>query len=155
MPGLIRAKTKHYVATEEGEALSVRTLASNKVLLDNGQRVQIKHASSAGTVIAQSQTDAELIAAPVTDGFYLVILAMKIMCDAATLVTLNSKGAGAGTAIDGPWPIGAAGGFIDPFGAAGLFRCVAGEALTMTTGAGGNTSYRIDYIEVPIDVDIL
>lgn len=150
----VRPKGKHYVATQEGDALAVRLQVSNKVLLDSGERVQIKHAASVGTVIAQSQTDSVIIAAPAA-GFFLLILAMKIMCDAATAVTLNSKGEGAGTAVDGPWPVGATGGFIDPLGTSGLFRCKAGEALTMTTGAGGNTSYRIDYIEVPIDVDIL
>jgi membrane-associated PAP2 superfamily phosphatase len=139
-----------YVHTDPGEALSVRPQITSKVWLDNGERVQIKHAASAGTVIAQSQSLAEIIPAPPT-GYYIVILGMKLMADAATVVTLKS----ASTAVDGPWPLATNGGAIDWFSFAGLFRCQPAEALNITTGAGGNTSYRIDYIEVPLNVDIL
>lgn len=149
-----QARGKTFVATETGEALSVRKLASNQIVLPNGERVQIKRAGSNGTVIAQSQTDSVILAAAPA-GFYYVILAVKVMCDAATAVTFNSKGSGAGVAIDGPWPCAASGGYIDHEDTAGIFRCVAEEGLTMTTGAGGNTSYRLKYIEVPINVDIL
>ncbi len=143
-----------YVATEDGECLDVRSQATNKIQLDNGERVQIKRAGSNGTVIAQSQTDSVIIAAPASAAIYYVILAVHLMVDADTSVTFNSKGAGAGVAIDGPWPLASKGGFIKD-DLRPRFRTVTGEALTMTTGAGGNTSYAIDYIEVPLNVDIL
>lgn len=136
-----------FVKTEPGNTLAVSRHVSNKVTLDNGERVQIKFAESKGTPVAQSQTDSEIIPAPPA-GFYLVILALHLHADAATTVTLNS----ASTAISGPWPLAESGGFIRENR---LIRCVAEQALTMTTGAGGNTSYSIDYIEVPLNVDIL
>lgn len=144
-----------YVATEDGECLDVRSQATNKIQLDNGERVQIKRAGSNGTVIAQSQTDSVIIAAPASAAIYYVILAVHLMVDAATSVTFNSKPSGSGgVAIDGPWPLADKGGFIKD-DLRPRFRTVPGEALTMTTGAGGNTSYAIDYIEVPLNVDIL
>jgi hypothetical protein len=149
------AKGKTFVATESDEELNVRAVAGNKIMLDNGERVQIRRAGSNGTAIAQSQTDSVIIAAPADALTYYVVIYLCIMCDADTAVTFNSKGSGAGVAINGPWPIASKGGFVKPDKPRGYFRCVAGEALTMTTGAGGNTSYEIDYIEVPINVDIL
>lgn len=154
MPGEVKPKGKMFVITENGEAISIRPLLSNKIMLDNGERVQVKRAGSAGTPIAENQTDAPIIAAPAA-GFYFAILYHSLMVDAATAVTLNTKGDGAGVAINGPWPLEAKGGFIKPDKGRAYFRTQPGEALTMTTGAGGNTSYEFDYVEVPINVDIL
>jgi hypothetical protein len=154
MPGNIQAVGKRFVATEPGDALSIRGFVSNKILLDNGQRVQIKRAGSNGTAIAQSQTDSEII--PAVAGFYLVVFSYTLMADANTAVSLGSKlGADTTAVISGPWPLLARGAFVNPDKGRPYFRCEAGAALVMTTGAGGNTSFEIDYAEVPLDVDIL
>ncbi len=124
------------------------------ILLPNGERAQVKRAWTDVT-IAQSQTDSAFIAAPADAQHYLVILGLKVMCDAATLVTFNSKGSGSGVPIDSPWPCGANGGFLEDVNPHALMRAVPGEAITITTGAGGNTYARAHFIEVPINVDIL
>lgn len=155
MAGNVMPSGKLYVTTELGDALAIRAHASNKITLDNGERVQIRRAGSNGTPIAQSQTDSEIIAAPAA-GYYLAIFYHFLMADAATAVTLGSKlGAAATVAISGPWPLAANGGFVKPDKGRPYFRCEAGAALVMTTGAGGNTSYEFDYAEIPINVDIL
>lgn len=143
------------VYSDPGEPLDVRYFCSNKVILDNGERVQIRRAESAGTPIAQSQTDSVIIAAPADATTYYALLYLHIMCDAATAVTLNTKGSGAGVAINGPWPLSEDGGFIKDYCGLVYGRTQPGEALTMTTGAGGNTSYEIHFIEVPLNVDLL
>lgn len=143
-----------YVGTEPGEALTVHNMISDDFFTENGERFQIKHARSAGTAIAQSQTDAEIIAAPTDSSTYYLILSLFIMCDAATAVTLGSKlGAAATAAKAGPYPCAANGGFERAFKPHGYFRCEAGAALVMTTGAGGNTTYEFDYVELPLNVD--
>ena len=148
-------KGKTFVVTEDGEALAVKPQCSNKIMLDNGERVQVKRAGSNGTAIAQSQTDAEIIPAPAAD-MYLAIFYHCLMADADTSVTLRSKlGSDTSVAVSGPWPLAGRGGFVKPDRGRPYFRCEAGAALVMTTGAGGNTSYEIDYAEVPINVDIL
>lgn len=154
MPGEVNPKGKTFIATENGESISVRQLAASAILLPNGQSVQVERAFT-GSAIAASTTDGAFIPAPVSNQFYLALLSLKIMCDANTLVTLNTKGAGAGTKIDSPWPFAANGGSIDPMNAAVVARGLPGEAITLTTGAGGNTYARSHYITVPIDVDIL
>lgn len=154
MPGEVNPKGKTFIATENGESISVRHLASSKVQLPNGQTVQVERAFPASG-IAASTTDGAFIPAPASDQFYIAVLSLKVMCDAATLVTLNTKGAGAGTKIDSPWPFGANGGSVDPMNAAVIARGLPGEAITITTGSGGTTYARAQYITVPIDVDIL
>lgn len=143
-----------YVGTEPGEALAVRHMLSDDFFTENGERLQIRHARSAGTAIAQSQTDASIIAAPADSSTYYLILAMFLMCDAATAVTMGSKiGAEATVAKGGPYPCAANGGFERGFKPHGYFRCAAGAALVMTTGAGGNTTYEFDFVELPINID--
>lgn len=147
-------KGKTYVATESDEALNFRSMISDNFFTENGERFQIKHARSAGTPIAQSQTDASIIPAPVDSSTYHLILSLFIMCSAETDVTLGSKvGADATVVKGGPYYPAARGGFERGFKPHGYFRCEAGAALVMTTGAGGNTTYEIDYVELPLNVD--
>jgi hypothetical protein len=143
-----------YVGTEPGESLTVRNIISDDFFTENGERFQIKHCRSAGTAIAQSQTNASLIPAPTDSNTYYLILSIFLMSDAATAVTLSSKlGSDAAVAKGGPYPLAANGGFERAFKPHGYFRCEAGAALVMTTGAGGNTTYEIDYVELPLNVD--
>lgn len=150
----VTAKGKTYVANEAGEPLDVRNIISDDFFSENGERFQIKHARSAGTAIAQSQTDAAIIAAPTDSSTYYLILSMFLMADAATAVSLGSKIAAEATVVKGgPYPLAANGGFERGFKPHGYFRCAAGAALVMTTGAGGNTTYEFDYVELPINID--
>lgn len=149
-----QASGKTFVATESDEALNVRALITDGFITEDGQRYQIRHARSAGTAIAQSQTDASIIAAPADSSTYYLILSMFLMSDAATAVTLGSKvGADATVVKGGPYPIAANGGFERGFKPLGYFRCAPGAALVMTTGAGGNTTYEFDFVELPLSVD--
>ena len=154
MSHTVNPKGKTFIATEEGESISVRQLAASSILLPNGQSVQVERAFTS-SAIAASSTAAAFIPAPPSDQFYIAVLSLKIMCDDATLVTLNSGTGGGATKIDSPWPFAANGGSVDPMNAAIVARGLPGEAITITTGSGGNTYARAHYITVPIDVDIL
>lgn len=142
------------VYSDPGEALTTRSMISDDFFTENGERFQIRHARSDGTAIAQSQTDASIIAAPADSGTYYLILAIFLICDAATAVSLGSKIGAEATAVKGgPYPCAANGGFERGFKPYGYFRCSPGAALVMTTGAGGNTTYEIDFVELPINID--
>lgn len=64
----------------------------------------------------------------------------------ATSVTFNSKGAGAGTAISSPKTFAANGGISAPCGEYGCFETKAGEAITVTTGAGSTVGVDITFV---------
>jgi hypothetical protein len=66
----------------------------------------------------------------------------------ASAATFNSKGSGAGTAISPPLKGPANGGFVVPHSQYGWFETLAGEALTVTTGAGSETSIIVGYTRV-------
>ena len=158
MPGIHQARGKTFVATEDGEALSVRQIAGNQVMLPNGQRVQVRRAWTT-SAIAASTSNAAFIPAPTAtpdkaaDQFYIAVLAFTPMCDAATLITPVSNAQQIGMS----YPIGANGGIQrlqKPSGGC-YFRGEPGYGIELTTGAGGNTHADADYIIVPIDVDIL
>jgi hypothetical protein len=143
------AKGKTFVATENGEALSVRPLGGNSIMLSNGERVQVKRFWTTAA-IATGASDTTVIAAPANAQTYLVILAYTVMCDAATLVTFRSNS----TTIGMPLPCAASGGITRLPTGQPLLVCVPGQALAITT-SGGNTYLDAHYIEVPINVDIL
>lgn len=150
----VQPKGAMWVLTPKTRPLGVRRFISDGFYTENGERYQIRHARSAGTAIAQSQTDASIIAAPASSGTYYLIVSFFLMCDAATAVTLGSKvGADATVQKGGPYPCAANGGFERGFKEYGYFRCEAGAALVMLTGAGGSTTYELDYVELPISVD--
>lgn len=138
-----------YVGTEPGEVLDVRAQASNKVMLSNGDRVQVKRYWTA-SAIATGASDTTIIAAPADAQHNLVVLAYTVMCDATTLVTFRSDS----TTIGMPLPCAANGGITRLPTGQPLLVCVPGTALAVTT-SGGNTYMDVHYIEVPIDVDIL
>jgi hypothetical protein len=97
--------------------------------------------------VVASSTDASLIAAVVSKK--LRVLSFRVECGAtATTFVFNSKGAGAGTAIDFTQQNGANGGMIANNNQHGWIETNAGEALTCTTGAGSTTGVSGTYIEV-------
>ena len=95
--------------------------------------------------VAASQTDSSLVAAQT--GFKIRVLAVVINQGDTTpsTVTFNSKGSGAGTAISPAIKAAANGGFVLPRCDVGWFETNAGEALTVTTGAGSTTAIVVVY----------
>lgn len=138
-----------YVGTEPGEVLDVRPQASNKIMLSNGERVQVRR-YWATSAIATGAADTTLIAAPANAQTYIVVLAYTVMCDAATLVTFRSDS----TTIGMPLPCAANNGITRPLTGHPLLVGVPGQPIAITT-SGGNTYVDMHFIEVPIDVDIL
>jgi len=137
-----------FVSTQAGQPLDVRTSGGNKIMLSNGERVQVKRYWTAAA-IATGATTTEILPAPPT-GFYLVVLAYTVMCDATTLVTFSSDG----TVIGMPIPGAAGGGITRQLTGQPLMVCVAEKSLTIAT-SGGNTYLDMHFIEVPLNVDIL
>lgn len=93
--------------------------------------------------IAASQTASSQVSA-VTNKSIRVIALFMCAGGTATNVTFNSDT----TAISPLVALGANGSFVLPMNEAGWFETVAGEALTITTGAGATTGIQIIYVEV-------
>lgn len=136
------------VYSDPGEALDVRTIGGNKIMLTNGERVQVKRYWTEAA-IATGASDTEVLAAAPA-GYYYVVLAYFVMCDAATLVTFRSNS----TTIGMPIPAAENGGVQRDFTGQPLLVCVPEQKLAITT-SGGNTYLDLHFIEVPINVDIL
>lgn len=136
------------VGQEDGEVLNVRAFGGNKIMLSNGERVQVKRYWTT-SVFATGASDSEVLAAAPT-GYYYVVLAYTVMCDAATTVTFRSNS----TTIGMPLFCAASGGITRPLTGQPLLVCTAEAALAITT-SGGNTHLDLHYIEVPLNVDIL
>lgn len=95
--------------------------------------------------VAASQTDSVIVAA--VAGKKIRVLAWGAVAGAtATNLTFNSKPAGAGVAISQLFANGANGGEVYNFNPLGWFETVAGEGLTVTTGAGATTGINVSYI---------
>lgn len=136
------------VYSDPGEVLDVRNAGGNKIMLSNGDRVQVKRFWTT-SAIATGASDSQVLAAAPT-GHYYVVLAYTVMCDAATLVTFRSASATIGM----PLPCAASGGITRLFTGQPLLVCEAESALAITT-SGGNTYLDLHFIEVPLNVDIL
>jgi len=136
------------VSQEAGEVLNVRAFGGNKIMLSNGDRVQVKRYWTT-SVFATGASDSEVLAAAPT-GYYYVVLAYTVMCDAATTVTFRSNS----TTIGMPLFCAASGGITRALSGMPLLVCVPETALAITT-SGGNTHLDLHYIEVPLNVDIL
>ena len=136
------------VYSDPGEVLDVRNAGGNKIMLSNGERVQVKRFWTT-SAIATGASDTEVLANAPT-GFYYAILAYTVMCDAATLVTFRSNT----TTIGMPLPCAANGGITRLMTGQPLLVCNAEDKLAITT-SGGNTYLDLHFIEVPLNVDIL
>lgn len=93
---------------------------------------------------AASGTNQTLVAA-VTAKKIRVLAAVFVAGGTATTLTFNSATLGAISAL---FANAANGGATLPFNPSGWFETVAGEALTVTTGAGSTTGIQITYVEV-------
>ncbi len=97
--------------------------------------------------VAAAATDTALVAA-VTSKKIRVLAAVFVAGGTATTLVFNSKPAGAGVAKSCLFANAANGGATLPFNPAGWFETVAGEGLSVTTGAGSTTGIQITYVEV-------
>ena len=99
--------------------------------------------------IAASQTDSNIVTA-VTSKKIRVVAVVSQAGATATVLTFNSKpaGAGAGAAISPTFQNGINGGEVLPYNPKGWFETVAGQGLTATTGTGSTTGILVQYIEV-------
>lgn len=94
--------------------------------------------------VAASQTDSSVVAAAA--GKRVTVESVALLAGGtATNVTFNSKGSGAGVAISALFACGINGGIVLPHNPKGWFETVAGEALTVTTGAGATTGIQVQY----------
>lgn len=96
--------------------------------------------------VAASQTDQVLVAAVPGGRIEVLAFSLNHGDTTASVVTFNSKGSGAGTAISPAFKYSPNGGSnIMDAGAAQWFRTNKGEALTVTTGAGSTTGIMVVY----------
>lgn len=94
--------------------------------------------------VAASATDTELVAA--RDGKKIRVTGLALSPGGtATVVTLKSKGAGAAVAVTPAFALGINLPLVLPNDAGGWFETAAGEALTVTTGAGSTTGILVNY----------
>lgn len=101
---------------------------------------------TANVVVAAGQTDSVIIAAQA--GRKIRVLGVTVgAAGTATTWTLGSKGSGATTAKMGPISSFTTGA-ICIYGDYGLFDCVDEEGLVVTTGAGANQTFFINYVLV-------
>jgi hypothetical protein len=97
--------------------------------------------------VAASSTDAVLVTA--VGGKIIRVLQLFAQDGAtATTFTLNSKGAGVGTAIACQMQNGSNCGEVLPFSPVGWIDTTVSQGLTVTTGAGSTTGFLIKYVLV-------
>lgn len=121
------------------------TLSHSGTLYARGNLPLTVLRASAG--VAAGQTDSVLAAG--VAGYRIRVISLFCLAAAATTLTFNSKGVGAGVAITPAMANGANGGAVLPVNEHGWFETSAGEALTCTTGAGGTTALLLCYVLVP------
>lgn len=95
---------------------------------------------NASDTIAASTTDSVLVAAIPGNKIRVHALVINQGDTTPSSVTLNSKGAGAGTAIGPPLKASANGGFVLPYVDGGWLETTRGEGLTVTTGVGSTSA---------------
>lgn len=115
------------------------------LLVNNMVSSAVKRATPAN--IAASQTDSVLVAGVATKKLRVISVVMVAGATATTCV-FNSKPAGASAPISCVFANGANSGAVLGRNTDGWFETVAGEALTVTTGAGSATGIMVNYQEV-------
>lgn len=97
--------------------------------------------------IAASTTDGSIVSAQGAN-VRIRVLHVFVQCGStATNITFNTKPGGAGTAIFGPFQLGANGGASLPPAAWGWFQTGKNEGLTATTGTGSTVTVEIAYVK--------
>lgn len=100
--------------------------------------------ANAKAAVAASQTDSALVAA--VAGKIIRVLSITMSAAAtATASTFTTKPGGAGTAISAVFTNPVNTPVSLPYNPHGHFETVAGEGLSVTTGAGSTTNYQVCY----------
>lgn len=97
--------------------------------------------------IASATTDGSVVAA-VTSKKLRVVGLVLIAGGTATTITLNTKPAGAGSAISATFSLAANGSLVLPTSEFGWCETNSGEGLSATTGAGSTVAIQVLYSEV-------
>lgn len=95
--------------------------------------------------IAASTTDSSLVAAVATKKIRVISFVINHGDTTPSSVTFNSKPAGSGVAIYPALKYPANGGTTSAEVPSGYFETVAGEGLSVTTGAGSTTAVAVVY----------
>lgn len=98
--------------------------------------------------VAASQTDSVLVAAITGAKIRVIGFLINHGTTTASTVTFNSKGSGAGTAIS-PALLYSPNGGTSVTNEFGFWETNAGEALTVTTGAGSTTGIEVTVKAIP------
>ena len=134
---------KRFVTTEDGDYLAVSEILTGKIILPNGQPVQVRRAFADCT----SNATTTLLAA-VADKVFRVLSLIMLHGGTAGTVTIKS-----GTdAISPIFSNAANGGAVLPFNQHGWFQTnVINEALNITVSNSSDCAVIIQYIEIPDD----
>lgn len=97
--------------------------------------------------IAAATTDGAVIAAVASKKIRVLAFALA-PATTATACTFTSKPAGAGTAISAIIEAGSTSTTVFPYNPLGWFETVAGEGLSLTTGAGSTVGVQVTYVTV-------
>lgn len=139
----IQPHGKKFVTTENGDYLAVSEILTGKIILPNGQPVQVRRAFDD----CASNATTELLAA-VSDKVFRVLSLIMLHGGTAGTVTFKS----ASTAISPVFSNAANGGVVLPFNQHGWFQTNAiNEALNVTVSNSSACSVIIQYIEIPTD----
>lgn len=112
------------------------------------QSLQGRGGRNAWENVAASSTDESLVAAVTGEKIRVLAVLINHGDTTASSVTLNSKGAGAGTAISPLLKGPANGGFVVPYSKQGWWETNSGEGLTCSTGSGSTTGVTVVYERV-------
>ena len=93
--------------------------------------------------IAASTTDSSLVAAVATKKIRVLAVVINQGDTTPSSVTFNSKPGGAGTSVYAVLKAAANGGFVLNENPDGWFETNVGEGLSVTTGAGSNTTVAV------------
>lgn len=104
-----------------------------------------KGVQNAYAAVAASQTDSSLVSAVPGRKIRVRSFMLNQGDTTPSTVQFNSKGSGAGTAIFPTLKAAANGGFVAANNPDGWFETIAGEGLTVTTGAGSTTAVAVVY----------
>lgn len=109
-----------------------------------------KGVNNAFDSVAASATDSNLVTGVAGKRIRVLSFLINQGDTTPSTVTFNSKPAGGGVAISPALKGPANGGFVAPNNPTGWFETVAGEGLTVTTGAGSTTSIVVVYELIPV-----
>lgn len=107
----------------------------------------LKLVKTAQVTVAASQTDSSVVAA-VAGKRIKVISYQLIGMGVSNTIAINTKPAGAGTAITPTYTVPASNSIVVSYSPKGHFQSAVGEGVTVTTGAtASNLGVLLNYIE--------